>query len=178
MPLMTLQIQNTVNVLQCLCWRFATGWWCDLGWKMEIRTTECSREDIGQLGFGKWISNFEPAVRHGGPTWRTLLRVGRAARTLMMRRCNWTSSLEACELRPKQSGWITRSPLGWTNVVFIACWFGRWPNMKKTVKFQVELRKLLGNKETNLIKQGITSLEEALYQATRIGGRQMQPNQM
>ena len=40
--------------------------------------------------------------------------------------------------------------------------------------FQVELRKLLGNldgEETNLIEQGITSLEEALYQAGRIGGK-------
>ena len=39
--------------------------------------------------------------------------------------------------------------------------------------FQVELRKLLGNldgEETNLIEQG-TSLEEALYQAGRIGGK-------
>ena len=40
--------------------------------------------------------------------------------------------------------------------------------------FQVELRKLLGNldgEETNLIEQGITSLEEALYQVGRIGGK-------
>ena len=29
-------------------------------------TTECSREDVGQLGFGKRIPNFVPAVRHGG----------------------------------------------------------------------------------------------------------------
>ena len=40
--------------------------------------------------------------------------------------------------------------------------------------FQVELGKLLGNldgEEANLIEQGITSLEEALYQAGRIGGK-------
>ena len=57
--------------------------------------------------------------------------------------------------------------------------------------FQVELRKLLGNEEANSIEQSITSLEEALYHAGRIGGKkvkvnpvgqphwgQMQPNQM
>ena len=40
--------------------------------------------------------------------------------------------------------------------------------------FQVELRKLLGNldgEETTSIEQGIISLEEALYQAGRIGGK-------
>ena len=37
--------------------------------------------------------------------------------------------------------------------------------------FQAELRKLLGNEQTDSIEQGITSLEEALYQAGRIGGK-------
>ena len=37
--------------------------------------------------------------------------------------------------------------------------------------FQVELRKLVGNDEVNLIEQGITAFEEALYQAGRIGGK-------
>ena len=37
--------------------------------------------------------------------------------------------------------------------------------------FQAELRKLLDNEQTNSIEQGIISLEEALYQAGRIGGK-------
>ena len=42
--------------------------------------------------------------------------------------------------------------------------------------FQAELRKLLDNEQTNSIEQGIISLEEALYQAGRIGGKCNQPN--
>ena len=66
-----------------------------------------------------------------------VLKVGRVAGTLMMLRCNWTSSSETCVPRPKQFGWTTRSPLGWTIVVFIACWLGRWPNMKNSQQEQV-----------------------------------------
>ena len=55
---------------QCLCWRFATGWWCELGCKMGLWSAKCSREDIGQLGFGKWTSNFEPTFRYGRRWWK------------------------------------------------------------------------------------------------------------
>lgn len=71
-------------------------------------TTECSREDIGQL---IWKMDFKFGA--ASPTWRTLLEVGRVVRTLMMLRCNWSSSSQTCELGPAQFGWIFFSlPIG------------------------------------------------------------------
>ena len=91
--------------------------------------------DYGMLAGGHWSAGFwkmDFKFCAGSPTSSTLLKVGRAAGPLMLLSCNWIFSSETCELRPKQFRWITRSPLGWTIVMFIACWFGRWPNMKNS----------------------------------------------
>ena len=119
-----------------------------------------------------------------------MLKVGRVAGTLMMLRCNWTSSSETCVPRPKQV-WMDNSlPIGLDHrcVHCLLAWemakhekqsaragLKHWqPHLDDAghpTLFQAELRKLLGNEQTDSIEQGITSLEEALYQAGRIGGK-------